>query len=420
MTMPRIFISYSRTDEDFARRLATSLSEMGADVWIDIEDIPAGLKWSSAIQEGLDSADLMIVIVSPESMASRNVEDEWQYYLDQRKQIIPVLLKPARVHFQLNRIQYIDFMNDSYERALVKLHTELRRKGVHLQLPTTAPPTSAAPPISPPQSTTPHPLHVSPEQIGAQYPQPQTQPPAPRSRPASSGGSRLPLVVAGVGVVTVIVVLALIALSNTPRDNGAQPTQDASVQASATPQAAVFPGLPGAAPITDNTQWQVVERTINGVPMVLVPAGSFRMGASDQQISYTVGLCDALFELSLCNNLMADEQPTQNISFERPFWIDKTEVSDGIYDGVSAENSFPRTNIEWNEAQAHCENRGGRLPSEAEWEYAARGPNNLIYPWGNEWDSSVVRANICDASCGENWRLEGYNDGHPAAAYVGS
>ena len=83
--MARLFISYSRNDEEFARQLATSLSEMGADVWIDIEDIPAGMKWSRAIQEGLDSGQLLIVIISPDSMDSRNVEDEWQYYLDNNK-----------------------------------------------------------------------------------------------------------------------------------------------------------------------------------------------------------------------------------------------------------------------------------------------------------------------------------------------
>lgn len=52
--MARVFISYSRKDEAFARWLAASLSQLGADVWIDIEDIPAGMKWSSAIQQGLD------------------------------------------------------------------------------------------------------------------------------------------------------------------------------------------------------------------------------------------------------------------------------------------------------------------------------------------------------------------------------
>jgi hypothetical protein len=49
--MARIFISYSRVDEAFARQLAKTLSEYGADVWIDVEDIPAGMKWSSAIQQ---------------------------------------------------------------------------------------------------------------------------------------------------------------------------------------------------------------------------------------------------------------------------------------------------------------------------------------------------------------------------------
>jgi hypothetical protein len=98
--MPRIFISYSRNDETFARQLATSLSDMGADIWIDIEDIPAGMKWSSAIQQGLDSGDLLIVIISPDSMGSHNVEDEWQYYLDNGKPVIPVLIQPTKIHFQ--------------------------------------------------------------------------------------------------------------------------------------------------------------------------------------------------------------------------------------------------------------------------------------------------------------------------------
>jgi formylglycine-generating enzyme required for sulfatase activity len=48
--------------------------------------------------------------------------------------------------------------------------------------------------------------------------------------------------------------------------------------------------------------------------------------------------------------------------------------------------------VTWYEAEAYARWRGGHLPTEAEWEYAARGPQSLIYPWGNEFDSN--RANV--------------------------
>jgi iron(II)-dependent oxidoreductase len=52
----------------------------------------------------------------------------------------------------------------------------------------------------------------------------------------------------------------------------------------------------------------------------------------------------------------------------------------------------PRVNVTWYEAEAYAAWRGGRLPTEAEWEYAARGPNSLVYPWGNTFDSQ--KANV--------------------------
>jgi len=128
--MARVFISYNRKDEDFARKLARSLSELGEDIWIDVEDIPAGMNWSSAIQQGLLVCDVMLVIISPDSMVSSNVADEWQYYRDQRKPIIPVLWKPADVHYQLKRIQYIDFQNQDYDAALKQLHNAIENRGV--------------------------------------------------------------------------------------------------------------------------------------------------------------------------------------------------------------------------------------------------------------------------------------------------
>ncbi|MCA9909229.1 MAG: toll/interleukin-1 receptor domain-containing protein [Anaerolineae bacterium] len=136
--MPRLFISYSRQDESFARRLATSLSEMGADIWIDIKDIPAGMKWSSAIQQGLDVCDAMIVVITPSSATSPNVEDEWQYYRDRGKAIVPVMVAPAQLHYQLGRLQYVNFYGQPYDIALTQLHAELWRNGISLRPPMNA------------------------------------------------------------------------------------------------------------------------------------------------------------------------------------------------------------------------------------------------------------------------------------------
>lgn len=133
--MVRIFISYSRRDIGFASRLATDLSRLGADIWIDVDDIPAGMNWSTAIQHGLDTCDVMFVILSPASMASINVENEWQYFLDHGHPVIPILWHKTRVHFQLHRKQYIDFEGQDYRYALAQLLAELRRRGFRLTPP---------------------------------------------------------------------------------------------------------------------------------------------------------------------------------------------------------------------------------------------------------------------------------------------
>ena len=127
-----VFVSYSRKDQEFALQLATSLREAGAEVWIDIEDIHAGTKWSTAVQQGLQQCQLMLVVISPDSMASNNVEDEWQYFTDHKKPVIPLMLRDTEIHFQLSRLQYINFKDRDYTSAFRELHREIRRRGFEL------------------------------------------------------------------------------------------------------------------------------------------------------------------------------------------------------------------------------------------------------------------------------------------------
>lgn len=116
--------------------------------------------------------------------------------------------------------------------------------------------------------------------------------------------------------------------------------------------------------------WQAVEMVDDfGIPMVQVPAGCFYMGSLAQ----------------------VDEQPPHLQCFDAPFWIDKFEMTNDFYIQVTNEGSgsqFPNgsnpvDSISWFEARDVCLLREAHLPTEAEWEYAARGVDSLLFPWGN-------------------------------------
>lgn len=106
------FFCYSRNDSDFALRLAKDLRKAGVKLWMDQLDIKPGSHWDASVEKGLNAANCMIIILSPDSISSNNVMDEVSYALEGGKRVIPVLLKECNTPFRLRRLQRIDFTND--------------------------------------------------------------------------------------------------------------------------------------------------------------------------------------------------------------------------------------------------------------------------------------------------------------------
>lgn len=108
----QIFISYAHSDRDFATRLVEDLSDYDLKIWQDIRNIPSGANWDLEVQKGLDTSDVMLVLLSPASAVSQNVADEWSYYIDKNKLILPVLIELCEVPFRLSRRQRVDLTLD--------------------------------------------------------------------------------------------------------------------------------------------------------------------------------------------------------------------------------------------------------------------------------------------------------------------
>ena len=123
--MPQIFISYSRKDIDFARKLAGDLEKASYDVWWDLTDLRGGDDWVRVIPAAIESSAFFLVVLSPNSAASDWVAKEYTQALNLRKKIIPIQLEPGPVPFALNTINFVNFANGEYEDRFKELLSAL-------------------------------------------------------------------------------------------------------------------------------------------------------------------------------------------------------------------------------------------------------------------------------------------------------
>ena len=158
----------------------------------------------------------------------------------------------------------------------------------------------------------------------------------------------------------------------------------------------------------------------DGMPMVYVPAGQFSMGSEDGY---------------------EDEQPVHTVYLDG-YWIDQTEVTNAMYAqcvasgactvpsdfssykrlsyyGNSQYGDYPVIYVNWYQAKDYCQWAGRELPTEAQWEKAARGPDGRAFPWGEAQPAGTL-VNFSDRNNDFIWSDDSVDDGFADTAPVAS
>ncbi len=223
-----------------------------------------------------------------------------------------------------------------------------------------------------------------------------------------------------------LIVLALLIIAIILSGCGATPEREAATSAiSNTP---VPTDSPSDIPIPPSS-------SVN-IDMILIPAGEFEMGGdADQALTICQEIYDPYYDFAQCgSNMFEDEDPIHLVYLDE-YYIDKYEVTiadyqvcveEGIcnlptkfssysrdeYYGNPEYADYPVIYVNWYDAQTYCEWRGARLPTEAEWEKAARGSDGRMYPWGSNHDGRL--GNFCGSKFEH---VGGLSDTVPVGSY---
>lgn len=185
----------------------------------------------------------------------------------------------------------------------------------------------------------------------------------------------------------------------------ATPTQTPTATPSPTPSATPT----NTATPTPDQYPQTIVRDQDGMIMVLIPANTFIMGAADNDFAagqderplhevrlsqYYIDKYEVNVEqyAAFLNRLGAYERACERVDCAWPnelagytSYLIRQDLGDGTvqYFPTTGFANYPINHVSWHGAKVYCESVGARLPTEAEWEYAARGTDGRIYPWGN-------------------------------------
>jgi formylglycine-generating enzyme required for sulfatase activity len=382
--MPRqVFVSHASANADMAMAICNGLEVRGVSCWIAPRDVAFDGTYGTEIMKGLRECDVFLILVTDASAESQQVEREAERASHYKKRIIPVIVgrnEPGpRLEFYVAGRQQFPCGSMPDDRFLADLTSAIRQGGG-----------AGAPPA----------------------------PRAPRTPEAHGIPSASVKLLAAAAAIAVILIVAAYMYSRSPASGPtAVQTQDSSTRPEAsesTPRESAPPPFDGAAQGGARSQPQVVQSssppasrtaaatadsregrasappppapgpapaagassavTVNGAGLrfVAIPAGTFQMGCSEGDTA--------------CSD---DERPVRRVAVF-PFQMSRTEVTQEFWEAVTGKNPSdfegsgqPVESVSWEDAQNFVDrlNQRGdgfryRLPTEAEWEYAARAGEN--------------------------------------------